>query len=91
MEYPTPAVALSTETGLTPKEALRVTRFNRVRRRLRPWSGLAQAAAEGGYYDQAHLAREFRDLRRLLAERVAGDRVRKRPSQAHHRGCTVGS
>ncbi len=51
-----------TETGLTPKEALRVTRFDRLRRRLRPWSGLAQAAAAGGYYDQAHLAREFRML-----------------------------
>ncbi|MGV1008906.1 MAG: helix-turn-helix domain-containing protein [Dermatophilaceae bacterium] len=50
------------ETGLTPKEALRVTRFDRTRRRLRPSSALAPAAVAGGYYDQAHLAREFRDL-----------------------------
>ncbi len=50
------------ETGLTPKAALRVTRFDRARRRLRPWTPLAQTAAESGYYDQAHLARDFRDL-----------------------------
>lgn len=41
---------------------MRVTRFDRTRRRMRPWSALASAAAEGGYYDQAHLAREFRGL-----------------------------
>jgi len=57
------------EVGLTPKQLARVTRFDRARRRLfahadgarRPPS-LARLAAEGGYRDQAHLAREFRDL-----------------------------
>jgi len=59
---------LLTETGLTPKAAARVTRFDRARRRLRRRvaagrpAGLARLAAECGYYDQAHLAAEFRDL-----------------------------
>jgi AraC-like DNA-binding protein len=56
------------ETGLTPKAAARVVRFDRARRLLqrRAAAGamplLADLAAECGYYDQAHLAREFRDL-----------------------------
>ena len=56
------------EFGLTPKAAARVVRFDRARRLLqrRVKAGgapaLADLAAAGGYYDQAHLAREFRDL-----------------------------
>jgi AraC-like DNA-binding protein len=64
------------ETGLSPKAAARVMRFDRARRRLARWHAagqdawhaagrrgiLAALAAECGYYDQAHLAREFRDL-----------------------------
>ena len=56
------------ETGLSPKAAARVIRFDWARRRLlrRVVSGAPQAladlAADCGYYDQAHLAREFRDL-----------------------------
>jgi AraC-like DNA-binding protein len=61
------------EYGLTPKEAARVIRFERswlLLRRLersrrqatvgRP--SLAEVAASCGYYDQAHLAREWNDL-----------------------------
>lgn len=56
------------EIGLTPKAAARVIRFDRARRLLgrgqragaRP--SLADLAASCGYYDQAHLDREFRDL-----------------------------
>ncbi len=57
-----------TETGLTPKSAARVTRFDRARRLLQRQAGagqpvtLADLAAACGYYDQAHLAREFREL-----------------------------
>jgi AraC-like DNA-binding protein len=57
-----------TELGLTPKEAARVVRFDRARRLLqrRVAAGglpdLAALAAACGYYDQAHLAREFRGL-----------------------------
>jgi AraC-like DNA-binding protein len=56
------------ETGLSPKAAARVIRFDRARRMLmrRHAAGqrdfLAGLAAECGYYDQAHLAREFREL-----------------------------
>ena len=56
------------EIGLTPKAAARVIRFDRTRRLLQRQAAagqpgpLADVAAECGYYDQAHLAREFREL-----------------------------
>jgi AraC-like DNA-binding protein len=54
------------EIGLAPKEAGRVIRFHRASRLLRPGHGpgyrLADLAAACGYFDQAHLAREFRAL-----------------------------
>jgi len=50
------------ETGLGLKEAARVVRFDRARRGLTPGTALAGLAADTGYYDQAHLAREFRAL-----------------------------
>ena len=52
------------EYGLSPKEAARVMRFERskllLQRRDRP--ALAAVAAACGYYDQAHLAREWNDF-----------------------------
>lgn len=53
------------EIGLSPKTAARVVRFDRARRRLqgeagRPGFTLSRLAAEAGYYDQAHLDRDFR-------------------------------
>jgi AraC-like DNA-binding protein len=67
------------EIGLTPKAAARVIRFDRTRRLLvsqfaaEPETRLANLAATCGYFDQAHLAREFRALAgcppsQLLAE-----------------------
>jgi AraC-like DNA-binding protein len=62
------AAQFRAETGLSPKEAARVIRFDRARKALaaRYASGqpsqLASLAADCGYYDQAHLAREFREL-----------------------------
>lgn len=50
------------ETGLGLKEAARVVRFDRARRELSPGTPLAGLAADAGYYDQAHLTREFRAL-----------------------------
>jgi AraC-like DNA-binding protein len=57
------------ELGLTPKAAARVIRFDRARHLLirqaaMPDHGhrLADLAATCGYFDQAHLAREFRAL-----------------------------
>ncbi|PYC78888.1 AraC family transcriptional regulator [Streptomyces tateyamensis] len=53
-----------TEIGLAPKAAGRVIRFDRARRRLAAGrvGSLAELAAGCGYFDQAHLAREFRAL-----------------------------
>jgi AraC-like DNA-binding protein len=54
------------EIGLTPKAAARVIRFSRARqlmiRNLGREFRLADLAATCGYFDQAHLAREFRAL-----------------------------
>jgi AraC-like DNA-binding protein len=52
------------EIGLTPKAAARVVRFGRARQRLVTAGpgNLADLAASCGYFDQAHLAREFRAL-----------------------------
>src|SRR5690348_17555140 len=56
------------EIGLAPKQAARVVRFDRARRLLQRRVAaagqpeLAALAAACGYYDQAHLAREFRAL-----------------------------
>jgi len=58
------------ETGMSPKAAARVFRFTAARGRMADAAvspsaaglSLADLAAECGYYDQAHLAREFRAL-----------------------------
>jgi AraC-like DNA-binding protein len=62
------------EYGLTPKQALRVIRFERSwqvlrhrerRQRMSPHPkrrSLAEVAVGCGYYDQAHLARDWNDL-----------------------------
>jgi AraC-like DNA-binding protein len=56
------------EVGLTPKAAGRVIRFDGARRTLQNQAArselrsLADLAADSGYFDQAHLARDFRDL-----------------------------
>ncbi|MFE3290351.1 helix-turn-helix domain-containing protein [Rhodococcus sp. NPDC059234] len=52
------------EFGVTPKDAARVARFHRSHQlmRARPDVSLADVAARCGYYDQAHLARDWRDL-----------------------------
>ena len=72
------------EIGLTPKAAARVIRFNRARHLLgaRARAGgayrLADLAAACGYFDQAHLAREFNALAgcppsQWLAEEFGGE------------------
>jgi AraC-like DNA-binding protein len=53
----------SAEVGLAPKAVARQLRFARVRERLqRDAEGIAEIAAAAGYYDQAHLNRDFREL-----------------------------
>jgi AraC-like DNA-binding protein len=50
--------------GPAPKTAARILRFRRVLRLLdeRSRSGLGEVAQDCGYYDQAHLNRDFREL-----------------------------
>jgi AraC-like DNA-binding protein len=52
------------QIGLPPKTIGRVLRFDRVSRLLRetPAPRLAEVAFECGYYDQAHLNRDFREF-----------------------------
>lgn len=52
------------EFGLPPKVAARVLRFEAANRLLRTAGrpGLAEVAARCGYYDQAHLTREWREF-----------------------------
>ncbi|MGW3350379.1 helix-turn-helix domain-containing protein [Nonomuraea rubra] len=50
------------QVGLPPKTAARVIRFGRALRLLRAGTAPAEAAAECGFYDQAHMNREFRVL-----------------------------
>ncbi len=66
------------EVGLSPKALCRVVRFQRVVTRLADArrASLAGLALDGGYADQSHLARDFRDLAglpitRYLAEQHA--------------------
>ncbi|WP_203982096.1 AraC family transcriptional regulator [Sphaerisporangium rufum] len=81
------------EIGLTPKQVARVVRFDRARRLLarRAAAGgppeLARLAAACGYYDQAHLAREFREFAghapvRWLAEEFRNVQVTGPPEAA---------
>ncbi|PZS24510.1 MAG: AraC family transcriptional regulator [Pseudonocardiales bacterium] len=71
-----------TEIGLGPKAAARVVRFDRARRLLQRRAGvdgsptLADLAATSGYYDQAHLAREFRDLAGCPPSRWVAEELR---------------
>ncbi|MFI6323266.1 helix-turn-helix domain-containing protein [Nonomuraea sp. NPDC050556] len=50
------------QVGLSPKAVARVVRFNRALSLLTPEVSLAELAAECGFYDQAHMNREFRAL-----------------------------
>jgi AraC-like DNA-binding protein len=49
-------------TGVTPKSAARVFRFERACRLLAERRRLADVAIDCGYYDQAHLTREWKAL-----------------------------
>jgi AraC-like DNA-binding protein len=63
------------EFGLAPKQAARVARFDRSRLALQaaPGTPLAALAAASGYYDQAHMAREWNALATVPPSRWLAD------------------
>jgi AraC-like DNA-binding protein len=65
----------TTEFGLTPKQAARVARFDRSRLTLQacPATPLAAVAAACGFYDQAHMAREWNDFAGVPPSRWIAD------------------
>ncbi|MEU9142379.1 AraC family transcriptional regulator [Streptomyces sp. NPDC048349] len=64
------------QIGLTPKMSARVLRFHRAVRLLTgDGANLAEVTAVCGYYDQAHLNREFRALAGTTPGLLAGARV----------------
>ena len=63
------------EVGLRPKETARVVRFDRARRLLHTGVRLGDVAARAGYFDQAHLNREFHALAGLSPTRWMADEI----------------
>nr|WP_323137934.1 AraC family transcriptional regulator [Nocardia sp. alder85J] len=64
------AIRFGSEFGITPKDADRLTRFERSHLLLRrPGAAIAAVAAAAGYYDQAHMAREWREMAGLPPSR----------------------
>ncbi len=69
------------QVGVGPKLLARIARLQRAVRALQTTvlSSLAQAAAEVGYFDEAHMDRDFRELVGLTPGRVKGDPGSIRP------------
>lgn len=80
------ATAFREETGLTPKEAAGVVRFERASADLGRIP-LAEVAARHGYADQSHLARE---VRRYAGETPGELAAARRPTPATALGPSVG-
>lgn len=66
-----------TQTGLSPKLASRIVRFQAAASVLQkdPRAPLATLAVERGYHDQAHMTREFRELAGLTPAAYASERA----------------
>ncbi|MFE5773194.1 helix-turn-helix domain-containing protein [Streptomyces sp. NPDC056485] len=64
------------QVSLTPKTSARVLRFHRAMRLLtREGSNLTEVTAACGFYDQAHLSREFRALAETTPGQMAAARM----------------
>jgi AraC-like DNA-binding protein len=64
------------EFGVGPKLAARIVRFDRARHMLTsapPFISLAQVASACGYFDQAHLYRDFLDLAGCTPKELLGE------------------
>lgn len=70
------------EVGLTPKQHVRVQRFQSVLRRIRTGRNThwARLAVECGYYDQAHLINEFQALAGVNPSAYLRDRNEQSPT-----------
>lgn len=75
------------QVGLSPKAAGRVIRFGRAMSLLRPGVPLAELALECGFYDQAHMNREFRAMAGTTPGRIAAGQIR--PSAPSEVGATL--
>lgn len=64
------------QVGLPPKTAARILRFEELLRRLPTATRVADTALACGYYDQAHMNRDFREF----AGTTPGEYVRRFPS-----------
>lgn len=65
---------LAAEIGIAPKAFQRVLRMQRFMAAAERLDGLANAAAEAGYSDQAHMTREVRSLAGLTPTRLLQER-----------------
>lgn len=72
------STSFAAELGVTPKVAARLLRFERTCGLLDRGLGLAEAAVAGGYYDQSHLNREWRELAGVTPTVWQADELRDR-------------
>jgi AraC-like DNA-binding protein len=72
------STSFAAELGVTPKVAGRLFRFERTCGLLDRGLGLADAAVVGGYYDQSHLNREWRELAGVTPTAWQADELRDR-------------
>ena len=61
------------QIGLPPKGAAKLVRFDHAAHRLTAGEGTARVAAEGGYFDQAHLHRDVIEYTGVTPATVAGE------------------
>lgn len=61
------------QTGMPPKRAANLVRFDHAAHQLVSGEGAARVAADGGYFDQSHLHREVMAFSGVTPANVAGE------------------
>jgi AraC-like DNA-binding protein len=74
------------EFGMSPKSAARVLRFERTCDLLGSGMPIADAAAAGGYFDQAHLTNDWKRLAGVTPTVWLGDQLRHHHDDADQAG-----